>query len=197
MIVVDNGSDGPLPWVTLANPRNTGFAHACNAGAQLASGDVLVFLNNDTETQYGWLRPLVAPIEEGDADITGARLVYPNGTLQHAGVEIGDRDGIVTAWNRLEEHPSGPVQAVTGACLAVKRRTFQILDGFDTGYVNGYEDVDFCLRATHHGFVCWYAADSTVMHHESASPGRFDHARENVERLHERWSGRWQMPLTI
>lgn len=188
-ILVDNASTpwlDPGPDVVVRPKGNLGFAAGCNLGAEVAQGDVLVFLNNDTIPQPGWLTPLVTGT--GNAPIAGARLVYPDGHLQHAGVDLELRDGTLTAFNRLDEHPSGRVPAVTGACLAVNTDAFFDLNGFDDAYWNGYEDVDLCLRAG----GAWYCAESTVVHLESQSgPERWTGVRRNIHLLHERWADSW------
>lgn len=175
-----------------SNASGYGFAEACNEGAENAPGDVLVFLNNDTICQTGWLRPLVGWCREGW--LAGPKLVYPDGSIQCAGVRVGtDERGIVTAWNRQGPFPGGEVDALTGACLAIPAFLFDALDGFDEGFVNGYEDVDLCLRARALGARCRYEPASVVTHLESQSgPARWTHVRENVALLDERWAGRWQ-----
>jgi GT2 family glycosyltransferase len=126
--------------------------------------------------------------EDPGVGIVGCKLVDPNGDLQHTGIYFGLADGIVTAYNRLEEAPSGEVVAVTGACLMVRSDLFRELGGFDEGFRNGYEDVDLCLRARAKGWKVWYCADSVVMHHESQSgPARWTWVRENMQRLQDKW----------
>jgi GT2 family glycosyltransferase len=71
--------------------------------------------------------------------------------------------------------------------MAVTREAWDQLGGFDEDYVNGYEDVDLCLRWRTMGGSVWYCAESTVVHLESQSPGRFDHALDNIRLLNERW----------
>ena len=186
LVLVDNGStdDTAGQRVAVRNDRNRGFAVACNQGAAYASGDVLVFLNNDTEPQPGWLGPLVAGLDH--ATIAGARLLYPDGRVQHEGVEVDfSRPYGLEAWGVTEGNmPSRRVPAVTGACLAIRRDDFMRLGGFDDGYWNGYEDVDLCLRAG----GAWYAGESVVIHHESASgPERWRAVTENVQRLRSKW----------
>ena len=146
-----------------------------------------MFLNDDTIPQAGWLEALCAPFTDPQVGITGGKLTYPDGRIQHAGVYLDRPDGILTAHNVLTDEPSRPVEAVTGACLAIRRDTWDELDGFDTGFRNGYEDIDLCLRARDAGWQVWYTADAHVVHHESQSgPARWTHVRQNVIRLQER-----------
>lgn len=165
------------------------FAENCNRGAQL-DADVYVFLNDDTHCHPGWLEPLVDRAAQGW--LAGPKLLYPDGRIQCAGVEIGMRD-VLTAWNVQHERPAGPVTALTGACLAVPGDVWRALGGFDETFVNGYEDVDLCLRARALGAGCWYEPTSIVTHHESQSgPARWTHVQHNIRTLHERWGDQWQ-----
>lgn len=189
VVVVDNGTGDRFDVdVFIPNPTNVGFGAACNQGAYWAAGDILVFLNNDTEPKPGWLAPLISRVA-GGAAIVGSKLVYPDGRIQHAGVWLErDGDGVLVARNYQEARPAGPVEAVTGACLAIRRDVFIKLGGFDDGYLNGYEDVDLCLTARDAGLEVFYEPASVVMHHESASgPARWVAVRANIDRLQERW----------
>lgn len=166
--------------------EGNGFAHTCNkAGLTVdeEAGDIYVFLNDDTVCHPGWLEAMLRRHRWG---IVGAHLTYPSGDTQHSGIFFR-RDPQLTAFNRLRPAPSGEVPAVTGACLMVSRETFDNLGGFDESFVNGYEDVDLCLRARQAGHRVWYASDAEVTHLESQSEGRFDHAQENIRLLQERW----------
>jgi GT2 family glycosyltransferase len=160
-----------------------GFAATCNAAANRTTADTLVFLNDDTLVQPGWLMGL-APF--ADLGPVGAHLIYPDGTTQHAGVHLRRRS-VLEAYNWTGPAESSEVPAVTGACLAISREWWDRLEGFDEAFVNGYEDVDLCLRAWEAGGTCWYIADALVVHFESQSAGRFDHAQDNVALLQERW----------
>lgn len=189
VVVVDNGTGhGVDADQVIRNPDNLGFAAACNQGAEVASGELVVFLNNDCEVQGGWLEPLVENIEAG-AGIAGSLLVHPDGSVAHAGVAFHRTpDGTLVATNRTGEHAQSSVDAVTGACLAIRKDLFFRLGGFDEGYMNGYEDVDLCLQARRAGWTVMYDPASVVVHHESASgPARWTHVRQNVARLQERW----------
>lgn len=180
---------GPDVDVALMHDEHRdGFVATCRRGADQATGDVLVFLNDDTIVQQGWLEALHAALEApGPARIVGGRMVYPTGRIQHSGVFFRRRNGELEAFNRHVYAPAGEVPAVTGACLAIKRTTWDALGGFDDGFVNGYEDVDLALRHREAGGICWYTPDCTVVHFESQSPGRFDHAAENIALLQSRW----------
>lgn len=204
VIVVDNASSDEtpaeiktqFPWVkSIRHEQNLGFAKACNRGAEAARGKYLVFLNNDTEVKRGWLEALVAACEgEEGAGIVGSKLLYPDGRLQHAGVEIiypGEIFPIdvrhlhyglpMTSDNRQE------VDAVTGASMLVPREVFYELGGFDEAYQNGYEDIDLCLKARVKGYRIIYEPASQAVHYESKTPGRFNNALRNINILHRRW----------
>ncbi len=168
------------------------FAENCNQGAAVRTEDILVFLNDDTEVQPGWLEPLIDPIiRDPTVVITGSKLFYPDGAIQHAGVYLNIEDGILTARNVCWNAASGPVVAVTGACMAVRASWFQSCGGFDEAWKNGYEDVDLCLRAGRANHQVLYIAESQVIHHESQSgPERWRNVSDNIRLLQERWGPR-------
>ncbi|MBU0509625.1 glycosyltransferase, partial [bacterium] len=179
--------------VILRQPVNRGFAVACNAGARLATGEFLVFLNNDTEVRPGWLDALVACARsEQNLGAVGARLLYPAGDVQHAGVAISVKKVPYHVFQHFpSDHPAvmekRDMQAVTAACMLAPKRTFEQAGGFDEQYRNGFEDVDLCLRLRRSGLRVIYCPESTVMHREESSDGRKDHDRENLERFLARW----------
>lgn len=207
VIIVDNAStDGTRELCAklggdvqvIRNEENLGFAKACNQGARAARGRHVVFLNNDTVPLRGWLRPLLAELDaDPQVAIVGAKLLFPDDTIQHAGV-VFSRDfplpyhafyrvpGTLPAVNHRRE-----LQCVTGACMAVRREVFATLGGFDEGYVNGFEDVDFCLRARARGGRVVYQPASTLYHLESQTIGRKAGDQENGKRLMERWMSEW------
>ena len=175
-----------VPVRVVHDEHREGFGATCNRAAKDSAADIVVFLNDDTICQPGWLDALTRRIDWG---VVGGLLTYPDGRVQHSGVFLR-RDPLrrLEAFNRLSV-PTGPgeVPAVTGACLAVSRGLWDELGGFDPGYVNGYEDIDFCLRARAAGRRVFLADDCRVTHFESQSTGRFDHANENIALLDERW----------
>jgi GT2 family glycosyltransferase len=219
LVLVDNGSsDGTAgllaQWegraTIVRNLQNRGFAAACNQGARSAKGKYLLFLNNDTEVTNGWLEPLVTTLDQDDlVSAVGSKLLYPDGTIQHAGVTlIDDRQAgdPLLAKNQFvgfpADHPPANilrrVQSLTAACLMVRRDAFVPAGGFDEGYWNGYEDVDLCLNLAQGGGVLVYQPASAVIHHESRSgTERFRRAGDNIRRLHDRWLGKSKVDAII
>lgn len=207
VIVVDNAStDGSVqavrawsqesgfPVQLIQNPVNMNFAHANNQAALAAKGKTLIFLNNDTIPLSGWLEALVKPLLlNPEIAMSGARLLYGNRTIQHAGIFFVKGVPEHRFRNKPENEPealvSGLVDGVTAACSAMRRSDFLQLGGFDEGFINGYEDVDLCFRTLAAGFKIWYAADSVVFHLESQTPGRNTHGLLNWTLLNTRWAG--------
>jgi GT2 family glycosyltransferase len=207
IVVVDDASTDITPEllarygdqiVSVRHAQNRGFATTCNDGAAAASGEYLVFLNNDTLPRPGWLDALVAYAQaQPAAAVVGSKLLYPDGTIQHAGVVIcrSDRHPRHVYRGFPAEHPavnrSGKLQIVTAASMLVKRDTFQEAGGFDASFINGYEDVDLCLRLGEMGHEVHYCAESVVVHFESASrAGRADEALHNNRLYDQRWRDR-------
>jgi GT2 family glycosyltransferase len=156
------------------------FSLMSNLGAGMASADVLVFLNDDTEPlDASWLQRLVGQVERPDVGVAGARLVYPSGTLQHAGVAIGVGDGCghigrgttnTLHWPWLQV--TRDVAAVTGACLAIKASLFRDLGGFAGKFPINYNDTDLCLRVREAGYRVVYDAGAVLRHYECQTRGR-------------------------
>jgi len=202
LVVVDDASTDETPAVLASfgdkirivrHAENLGFAASCNDGAKRAAGKYLVFLNNDTIPQKGWLEALVhyAGLHPQVA-AAGSKLVYPNGSIQHAGVVIGQDHYPRHVYSGFPaDHPavnkSRRFQIVTAACMLVRREVFEATGGFDPAFRNGFEDVDFCLRLGGDGHEIHYCAESVVQHLESVSPGRFRHDSANIALYRQRW----------
>jgi GT2 family glycosyltransferase/Flp pilus assembly protein TadD len=209
IIIVDNAStDGTQAFLkdeasdarVIRNQVNQGFAKACNQGARAARADLLLFLNNDTEPRLGWLEPLLRIMDTDKGVVAaGSKLLYPDGTIQHAGVLIVEdhpSSDLLVAVNAHQGRPSDfplanyplTVQALTAACLIVRKAAFDQAGGFDEEFWNGYEDVDLCFKLRRVGGHLVYEPSSVLVHHESQSgPERFRQARRNIELLHARW----------
>ena len=198
VIVVDNGSTDPdtlalyerlkreRPNFTLdMTPAPFNFSRQINRGVALAKGDAILLLNNDIEViSPDWLEEMVGCLGYRGVGVVGARLLYPGGDLQHAGVVVG-LGGLAGHWflHRPADYP-GPMgrlavrstmSAVTGACMLVSRAAFEAAGPFnEENFAVAYNDVDFCLRAKAAGFRTVYTPFATLVHHESASRGRDD-----------------------
>jgi len=207
VIVVDNHSTDETPAflaglggdvTIITNNENLGFAKACNQGAQAAKGAYLVFLNNDTIPQAGWLSALVDEVKfHSDVAVVGSKLLYEDRTVQHAGVAFS-REYLMP----YHMYPGVPenahcvsrrreLQCVTAACMLVRRQVFAQVGGFDEGYRNGFEDVDLCLKIGEQQWKIVYQPLSTLVHLESRTPGRKTHEEENTRRFRERWGTSW------
>jgi GT2 family glycosyltransferase len=207
LVVVDDASTDSTPRLLASYgdaieivqmSGNSGYAAACNEGARAARGERFVFLNNDTEPQQGWLDALDRYADENPkAAVVGAKLLYPTGAVQHAGVVIGQDGYPHNLYGGLPaEHPavnrSRPLQVVTGACMLVHRDAFEAAVGFDSGFHNSLEDVDLCLRIGEAGGEVHYCHEAVVTHMESASRGRQDRFEQSLRLYRERWRGRVQ-----
>jgi GT2 family glycosyltransferase/glycosyltransferase involved in cell wall biosynthesis len=160
------------------NARNLGFIGACNAGAELARGDYVVFLNNDTIAQPGWLDALLSTFARHPATgLAGSKLVYPDGRLQEAG-GIVYSSGEPANYGRFED-PAEPrfnhvrrVDYCSGAAIALRRDLFARLGGFDPLYAPAYfEDTDIAMRVRASGLEVRYQPASVVVHLEGATSG--------------------------
>ncbi len=215
IIVVDNGStDGTAEYLrelesdgkvkALVQDENLGFARGCNRGAAAARGRYLLFLNNDTEVTEGWLSPLVQTLDQDPfVGAVGNKLLFPDGTIQHAGVALVQEDrqqGQIfgarhVLYRKSPESKAANqpqiMRALTAACLMVRSEAFFQVVGFDEAYWNGNEDVDLCLKLGEAGWRLVYRPESVVVHHESQSgPERWSGLSDNQKRLHARWQGR-------
>ena len=202
-ILVDNASSDetekflktlPPHFSIIKNHSNLGFARACNQGAWAATSPYILFLNNDTVVTPGWLETMLEACRP-DVGIVGCRMLYPDGTIQHAGIElingIPDHPHRHQSANMPEANIPRDLDMVTGACLLIKREIFLHLGGFDEVYRNGVEDVDLCLRVREAGYRVVYQPKAMIYHHEGQSSGRFNHVDHNLKIFFKRWQGRF------
>jgi O-antigen biosynthesis protein len=164
------------------------FAAMNNLGAEQASGEVCVFMNDDVEPlNSDWLGALLAHANRREVGAVGAKLVYPSGAIQHAGMVIGIMEGAghlhrntfgSPYWNWLPFTRN--VCAVTGACLAIRKNVFEELGGFDESFPVNYNDVDLCLRARQAGYEVIVEPAAQLRHYECQS-------RQAGVRLEERY----------
>ncbi len=210
VIVVDNASTdetaaflGQLAGDVriIRNTANLGFAAACNQGARAARGRCLVFLNNDTIPQRGWLAAMADEVRtHPEVAIVGSKLLYPDGRIQHAGVAFSR--SMFAPYHIYRQFPGDApavsyrreLQCVTAACMLIRRDVFEAVGGLDEGYRNGFEDVDLCLKVGEAGWRIVYQPASVLYHLESQTPGRMAHEQHNGDRLFARWGDHWWLP---
>ncbi len=200
VVLVDNGSTEPetrvlrrqlegLPEVRVLDyPGAFNWAAINNLAAGVCDTDMILFLNNDIEaTSEGWLDALVELGQVGEIGAVGARLVYPDGKVQHAGVVLG-MQGIAAhlflglppgrhgyfSWDRLVRGYS----ALTAACMLVRRPVFEEVGGFDEVYPVAFNDIDFCLRLQQAGYRLVYTPHAQLTHYESVSRGLSGYSRD-------------------
>jgi|GEM_PF-253204 len=217
ILILDNDSSDPetLNWLhefdnghdhrVVPAPGPFNYSAVNNLGAEQASGELLVLLNNDTEIIGGnWLSEMVRWALQPEVGAVGAKLLYPDDTIQHAGIVLGL--GGLAGHGHLHEPADATgyfsrlalaheVGAVTGACLLTWRTTWESLKGLDEELAVAFNDVDYCLRVRHEARqrIIW-TPEAVLYHHESVSRGAEDDetkvARFNteVDRVRNRWS---------
>lgn len=160
------------------NPRNLGFLRSCNAAVDLARGEFVCFLNNDTEVTAGWLEALLDTYDRfPECGMVGAKLLFPDGRLQEAGGVIWadgsgwnfgrDCDAAAPQFNYVRE-----VDYCSGAALLLRKDLFNEIGGFDARYAPAYyEDADLAFRIRQRGLKVYYCPTSEVKHYEGVSHG--------------------------
>lgn len=201
IIFVDDGStDGTRAWLAtlpapvrvVLNPRNLGYAGANNRGAEVATGDLLILLNNDLILTPRWLEPMLAAHRRCGGLVGNVQRDARTGAVDHTGMWVTlqgkpAHDRVLQPrWLRML-HPVRRTVAATGACLLVPRDLWMQLGGFDEAFRNGGEDVDLCFRARAAGRPTVIALRSIIRHHISASPGRKLNDEANSRRLALKW----------
>jgi GT2 family glycosyltransferase len=216
VLVVDDGSPerslvaqaavavGELGYELIAKEENEGFARTVNVGLRRArdTGRDAVLVNADVEFhEAGWLDRMVerTDTEGRPAAVVGARLLYPNGCIQHAGVFFSLRTRAF--WHRCQFGPADlpealvPVRCpVTAALQLIRHDTLEAVGVYDEEFRMAYEDVDYCLRVFAAGLECIYEPAACAFHHESVFRGRSTPKidawqKESLLRLKTKWDG--------
>lgn len=216
LIVMDNGSDDPatLDYLekigrrgnvrVLRDDREFNYSALNNRAVAAANGELVALVNNDIEVvSPGWLNEMVSLAVQPGVGAVGARLWYPDMTLQHGGVILSPRFGAVHAHKKLPQglHGHGgratlvqSFSAVTAACLVVRRSTYQQIGGLDEVNLKvAFNDVDFCLRLRQAGYRNVWTPYAELLHRESATRGEdvAPEKRERFEREQAFFRGRW------
>ena len=199
MSIFDAHTGGERILTVVGDSRPFNFSNACNRGAVWAQGEILVFLNDDTEVRSDdWLTSLVHHARRPEVGAVGGRLLYEDGRVQHAG--IWSRGGHPThryeGWPGDAEGHRGALAitqnclAVTGAALAVERSKFDLVGGFSPVFPNSYNDVDLCLKLWDRGLRTVIEPRAELYHFEASSrdPSISD---DDLAALHDRW--RWRL----
>jgi glycosyltransferase involved in cell wall biosynthesis len=207
-VIVDNGSAQPatdrylrtmeqeMQARVVRDDGEFNFSRLINRGAAAATGELLLLLNNDTEIENrDWLREMVSHAVRPDTGAVGARLWYPNGTLQHGGI-VGGLGGV--AGHAMYRVPRGHpgyfdniflqrnCLGVTAACLLVRKSVFEKAGGFDDANLAiSFNDVDFCLKVRSLGLQNTWTPYADLIHHESASRGHHVTPEERAQFLRE------------
>ena len=212
VVVVDNDSDDaatieylqnlPHRVERIGNPHGRfSFAFINNRAAERVDGELLLFLNNDTEViEPRWLSQMVGHAGLAGVGAVGARLLFPDQRIQHAGIVHGYYRGLagpafklVPAWDNgylSYARVARNYSAVTAACMLTPRRTFLELGGFDEQHFEvAYNDVDYCYRLGEQGLRSVYCADAELYHHEGHSRGFFDRPQE-VAAFRRKYAGK-------
>lgn len=195
IVVVENNSTDPATFayyealerdypqarvVKLEGMREFNFSKIINYGVAHSNGEYVLMLNNDTKViTPDWIERLLGPCMRSDVGVTGAKLLFPDGTIQHAGISFGP-DGPGHLYYGTPRMYSGNFEAtlldrdlgaVTGACLMVSRADFDAVGGMDEQLAIDYNDVDFCLAVQQLGRYCVLCPTAELYHFESVSRG--------------------------
>ena len=216
VIVIENNSTDPetftyyeeakkkYPWLRVI-VWESGFNYAAinNFGAAHAKGDYLLFMNNDMELKSpDLLTEMLGYCQEADVGMVGARLLYPDDTIQHAGVFIGMSGLADHGFQGFSGRETGyhyrplmaqELSAVTAACLMMKKETFFQVEGFDEAYRVAFNDTDLCMKVRAAGLRIIYTPEAVMYHYESKSRGLEDtpekkaRLKGEVDRFKEKW----------
>ena len=208
VIIADNGDVTPevrraldgsahrvVPYFS-GGPFN--FSHKVNLGASHARGTHLLLLNDDVEViASDWMSAMLEYSQQPEIGAVGAKLLYPDGRLQHIGIVLGVGSGAGHAFHQHAGASPGYASsavsvrnysAVTAACMMTRRDAFEAVGGFDEDLAVDFNDVDYCLRLRRAGYRIVFTPFATLYHHESASFGPRTQNAKEVELMKSRWA---------
>ena len=207
VIVVDNGStekeflglvksyekkySGYFFSYVYAIPFN--FSKLINFGAEKATGEYLLLLNNDTEViTADWLEAMIEQAQRPSIGVVGVKLLFPDETIQHAGIVFDENSlpiHIFAGDDKLLYNPQlnsiTNYPALTAACIMVRKSVFSALKGFDEGFAVEFNDIDFCLRALQEGYFNVYIPHVELYHYESVSRGKSSDSKKGFEKYYQ------------
>jgi GT2 family glycosyltransferase len=217
ILIVDNGSDDPATLQyfqelqsetrvrVIRDDRAFNYSALNNDAVKRARGELVGLINNDIEaTSQEWLSEMVSHALRPGVGAVGARLWYPNNTLQHGGVILGMGGVASHSHKHLPRHQYGyfgradlvqSFSAVTAACLLIRKEIYEAVGGFNEKLQIAFNDVDFCLRVREAGFRNVWTPYAELYHHESATRGventaeKQERFAEEVKYIMQRWDG--------
>ena len=219
IIIIDNGSTdetkeyfanfhGLKNFRFISNNENLGFAKASNMGVKVSSSENILFLNNDTVVSKGAIDELYYSIDAVEAKAlkigaAGPLLLYPDKKIQEAGIVFSENLVPYNAYSKTDIFGCWQsdikntiyirsYNALTAACLMLKKEIFEAAGGFDEGYINGFEDVDLCLKLREAGYKLIFNPKSIIFHFEEKTAGRKKHDIENINRFMEKWRHKYK-----
>ncbi len=206
IIVLDNDSSEPATMAYFKQiagkagvyhcPGGFNFSAISNLGASKAKGELLHFLNNDTQVvRPDWMRAMIEQAQRPQVGAVGAKLLFADGRIQHAGAVLGISGTIGHAFRLADgdtRHYFGlsdvirDCSAVTAACMMMRRAVFDEVGGFDEKFMVDYADIDLCLRVRHRGYRIVYTPLALLHHYESSTRRRM-HVSGDLEEFVKRW----------
>ena len=222
IIIIENNSVTPEigqlyetlsadPRIRIVRYENRGFNYSAinNYGASFANGELLLLMNNDIEAiGKGWLSEMVSVTLQDGVVAAGARLLYPDDTVQHSGVIIGLGGVAGHIEKMLDDGDCGyfgygksthEVGAVTAACMLVRRDAFDAAGGLDEKFAVAFNDIDLCMKLRANGGKIIYTPHARLYHYESKSRGRDDDTPEKIRRFKseiDRFQSKWAAELS-
>lgn len=205
VVIVENNSTDPVTFeyyqriqredprvrvVTLPSDGTFNFSRTINFGADNSRGEYILMLNNDTEViTPNWIEQMMGCCQRPEVGIVGAKLLYPDGTMQHGGVGFDNGPGHLgytlpgdsLDYYHVYQLPHD-LSMVTGACLLCRASVFREVGGLDETFAVDFNDVDFCLKVRKRGYLVVFQATVELYHYESVSRGLHDHDFEDPRR---------------